>query len=454
MNFENFLINSKVTIGDTLKKIEKNSKGFILVYDKNKSIIGVVTDGDIRRALIKKINIKDSVTRCINKNFLFERADTPRELLLKKLDNNTKFIPILDSNNILINIITKDNIPLIEEQKVYTRSKSPVRISFGGGGSDTSSFFNYSKGAVINATISLYTHTLLTLRDDKIIIINSNDINDCIEFKNFNELSSYDGKFNLIKAIIKVIKPSFGFELFIDSDFPMKSGLGGSSVVTSSILGCFNQFRNDKWDQYDISELAFQAERLHMGIAGGWQDQYATVFGGLNFMEFDDKQNLINPIRLSKDVSLQLEESLILCYTGTAHDSGDIHDDQKEQTNLDDVKKRIKKNVNLTYKMRKLLLKGKLNEFGKCLHKAWELKRSFSSKISNKYLNDIYDGAIKNGAIGGKLLGAGGGGYFLFYTQASNRLKLIKWIKEYGLEYTPFIFEDKGLQSWTVREKN
>ena len=454
MNFENFLIDSKSTISDALKKIEKNSKGFILVYDKNKSIIGIATDGDIRRALIKKLKINDFITSCVNKNFLFERADSPKELLLKKLDNDIKFIPILDLKNKLLNIVTKDNIPLKQEQKVYARSKSPVRISFGGGGSDTSSFFKSNKGAVINSTISIYTHTLLKLRLDKKIIINSNDLNDCIDFKDFNALSSYDGKFNLIKAIVMVIQPSFGFELFIDSDFPMNSGLGGSAVVTSSILGCFNQFRSDKWDQYDISELAFQSERLHMGIAGGWQDQYATVFGGLNFMEFSNRQNLINPIRLSKNVSLQLEESLILCYTGTNHDSGDIHNDQKEQTTHDEVKKRIKKNVDLTYKMRELLLKGKLNEFGKCLHKAWELKRSFSSKISNKYLNDIYDGAIKNGAIGGKLLGAGGGGYFLFYTSSSSRLKLIKWIKDYGLEYTRFVFDDKGLQSWTVREKN
>ena len=240
--------------------------------------------------------------------------------------------------------------------------------------------------------------------------------------------------------------------MFIHSDFPMSSGLGGSAVVTSSILGCFNQFRYDKWDKHDISEIAFQAERLHLGVAGGWQDQYATVFGGFNFMEFNKDQNIINPIRLNNETVLELEECLILCYTGITHDSGNIHDHQKEQTKKEDVKDRIQLNVDLTYEIRNFLLRGQLNDFGLCLNKAWELKRSFSSKISNPFLDEIYDGAIQNGAIGGKLLGAGGGGYFLFYVPSFDRHKLMNWIMTKGLIVTPFVFENNGLQTWTMRE--
>jgi D-glycero-alpha-D-manno-heptose-7-phosphate kinase len=233
----------------------------------------------------------------------------------------------------------------------------------------------------------------------------------------------------------------------------MNSGLGGSAVVTSSILGCFNQLRNDKWDQYEIAEIAFQSERLNLGVAGGWQDQYATVFGGVNFMEFNSDQNIIHPIRLNSDILLELEESLVLCYTGLTHDSGNIHDDQKEQTKSSSVKERIESNVHLTFEMRNYLLKGKLFDFGKALNKTWELKKSFSAKISNPVLDDVYDGAMQNGAIGGKLLGAGGGGFFLFYVQPFDKLKLINWLESKNLKYTPFVFEDKGLQSWTVREK-
>jgi len=453
MKNTDLVIDNNAKINNALKLLEKNTKGFILVEDESKSIIGVITDGDIRRNFLKGGKLEDNVMSCVNLDFTKGSVETPKELLLKKLDQNIKFIPILDSKNRLIRVITKNYIPINKEKNVYYRSKSPVRISFGGGGSDTSLFFLKNKGAVINTTVSLFTHSILKIRSDSKIIFNSNDLNDSIQFSNIEEMINYDGKFGLIKSIIQAVNPKYGFELYIDSDYPMNSGLGGSAVVASSILGCFNQLRIDKWDQYEISEIAYQAERLHLGVHGGWQDQYATVFGGLNFMEFNKKQNIINPIRLSNDIMLQLEDSLVLCYTGTTHDSGNIHLDQKKKTKEKDVNNRIIKNVELTYVMRNLLLKGKLDQFGKCLDMAWQLKRSFSSKISNKFLNNVYDEALKNGAYGGKLLGAGGGGYFLFYCSSNNRNRLINWINKSKLTYTPISFDNKGLQSWTVRNE-
>ena len=452
MNLEKYVVEVDATIQEALIKIENNHKGFILIQDISSRIIGIATDGDIRRKLLKNLKLNDSILNCINKNFITARPDTPRELLLKQLDHQIKVIPVLDNDEKLVSIVSRDFIPERNEQKVFARAKSPVRISFGGGGSDTSAYFSENKAAVINTTISLYTHATLKIREDDMIIINSLDLHDKIIFKNLMELLKYTGKFALIQSVIKAIKPSFGFELFIHSDFPMSSGLGGSAVVTSSILGCFNQFRNDKWDKHDISEIAFQSERLHMGIAGGWQDQYATVFGGLNFMEFNPGQNVITPIRLNNETIVELEESLLLCYTGVTHDSGNIHSDQKEQTKSDKVKDRIQSNVDLTYEMRNHLLRGRLNDFGRCIHKAWELKRGFSSKISNPWLDEIYSGAIQNGAIGGKILGAGGGGYFLFYVPAFERNNLMNWVQTKGMICTPFVFENHGLQSWKVRE--
>jgi D-glycero-alpha-D-manno-heptose-7-phosphate kinase len=452
-NLEIFTINQNTKVSDALLRIEENTKGFVFVVDEKMRVLGIATDGDIRRKLLEGIKLDDAILLCSNREYVKANTDTPRESLLKQLDHKIKVIPVLDDQNCLVSLISKDHLPEMDEQRIYARAKSPVRISFGGGGSDTSNYFTEHNGAVINATISLYSHSTLKIREDKRILIRSLDLNDSIEFVDLGELLKYQGKFALIQSVIKAVKPSFGFELFIHSDFPMNSGLGGSAVVTSSILGCFNQFRHDKWGKYDISEIAFQAERLHLGVAGGWQDQYATVFGGLNFMEFNSNQNIINPIRLNKELLLELEESLVLCYTGTTHDSGNIHDDQKKQTTDSDVKSRIQSNVALTFDMRNHLLRGRLRDFGNCLHKTWELKRSFSSKISNPWLDQIYSGAIQNGAIGGKLLGAGGGGYFLFYVPPFERHKLMEWIKSEGLHYTPFIFEEDGLQSWTVREE-
>ncbi|TGM53979.1 CBS domain-containing protein [Leptospira biflexa] len=452
MNFDLFVVPSRSSVEETLSKIEMNHLGFALVKDNQNQIIGLVTDGDIRRILLNGKNLKTSILECMNREFTWASNQTPREQLLKMLDSRIRFIPILDENKSLVGIVTKDELPHLEERKIYARSRSPVRISFGGGGSDLTHFFSNEKGAVINSTVSLYTHATLRIRDDYRIILHSRDLKNRIEFSDFEELTKNESMFKLFQAVIKVARPNFGFELFVHSDYPMNSGLGGSAVVASAILGCFNQFRKDKWDNHEIAELAFQAERLDLGIAGGWQDQYATVFGGFNFMEFAMDQNIVHPLRLSNDTLIELEESLILCDTATTHDSGNIHDDQRETMKQLDIKQRVQSNVELTYEMRNHLLRGRLLQFGKCLHKAWEIKRGLSNKISNHFLDEIYENAVVHGAIGGKLLGAGGGGFFLFYVPPFLKHNLLDWMESAGLNYRPFRFDSEGLQAWTVRE--
>ncbi|MGV3665398.1 MAG: CBS domain-containing protein [Leptospira bouyouniensis] len=453
MNFDLFLVSLDSSIEQALAKIEGNHLGFILVQNDAKQIIGLVTDGDIRRNLLNGKSLSSPIAEGMNREFTWSSNQSPREQLLKMLDSRIRFIPILDDNKRLVGIVTKDEIPILEERKVYARARSPVRISFGGGGSDLTHFFSSEKGAVINSTVSLYTHATLRIREDYKIILNSRDLKESVEFNDLEDLLKRETKFKLFQSIIKVARPNFGFELFVHSDYPMNSGLGGSAVVSSAILGCFNQFRKDKWDNHEIAELAFQAERLDMGIAGGWQDQYATVFGGFNFMEFAMDQNIVHPLRLSKDTMIELEESLILCDTATTHDSGNIHDDQRESMKQSDIKQKVQSNVELTYEMRNHLLRGRLMQFGLCLHKAWEIKRGLSSKISNQFLDKIYNDAIANGAIGGKLLGAGGGGFFLFYVPPFDRHKILNWMDSIGLNYRPFRFDSEGLQAWTVREE-
>jgi D-glycero-alpha-D-manno-heptose-7-phosphate kinase len=449
-----FYISQNTSIKDALSRIGDNQQGFIFTSNDSDIIIGLVTDGDVRSKLIEGISLDEPISVCANPNFIWADEFTPREIILKQLDNSIRFIPLLDRNRRLIDIVTRYHLPIANEEKVYARAKSPVRISFGGGGSDLTHYFQETNGAVINATISLYSHATLMIRDDQQIIIHSRDLGETYHAKNLLEALSTSGNFNLILALIKIIHPDYGFELYLHSDFPMKSGLGGSAVVASSILGCFNQFRTDKWDQYEMSELAYQAERLYLDIAGGWQDQYATIFGGFNFMEFKLQQNIIHPLRVDPETILELEECLVLCDTGTIHESGDVHNDQKNEMSKQTIKDLVKKNVELTYEMRNQLLRGKLLEFGQSLNKAWQLKRQFSSHISNASLDHIYNTAIKNGAIGGKLLGAGGGGFFLFFVPAINKHQLMNVLEQMGKTLRHFRFEQNGLQGWTVRENN
>lgn len=449
----NFQISECATLRQALLTIENNHNGIVFLVNEAGVVTGVVTDGDIRRKLlIDGSALDDSICTCANRDFVWADINTPREILLKKLDHRIKAIPILNGSKQLVNVVNRNSLPVQDERRTYACARSPVRISFGGGGSDLTYYFSKDSGAVINATISLYSHATLRLRDDEKISIHSHDLKDSLIADDLDQALLPNSKFGLIQALIRMVKPDFGFELFVHSEFPMGSGLGGSAVVSAAILGCFNQFRQDKWDLHELAELAYQAERLYFGIAGGWQDQYATVFGGINFMEFEMDQNIVHPLRIPNNTLLELEESLVLCNVGGIHDSGNIHQDQRERLQQDDLNKKVKSNVELTYEIRNHLLRGRLIQFGQALNEAWQLKRQFSSKISNSFIDQLYEGAMQNGAIGGKLLGAGGGGFFIFYSAPFQRHRLIKWLESKQLKIHPFRFDPDGLKSWTVRE--
>lgn len=448
-----FTVLADANLLQALEIIDANSHGLLFVIDPIGKLLGVISDGDIRRHLLHEGNISDNVLAAINIDFVWASNNDPREKVLKLLDARIKVVPIVDENFKIVDLVSRQHLPLLQEGNVYSRSRAPVRVSFGGGGSDVTNYFaGDDVGAVINSTVSLFTHATLKIRKDYSISIYSADLKEELHAESLQAALTAEGNFGLFQAVLKLIKPDFGFDLYVNSDFPVGSGLGGSAVVTAAILGCFNEFRIDKWTQHEIAEIAYQSERHYLGIAGGWQDQYATVFGGFNFMEFRMDENIVQPLRISSSTLIELEENLVMCDTGIAHDSSSIHDDQRAQMDSKKVQELVEKNVQLCFEMRNFLLRGQLDEFGKSLDQAWKYKRQFSQKISSKHIDSIYDGAISSGAIGGKLLGAGGGGFFLFYVPPFARQKLIDFLSNQGLAVRNFLFEPNGLTSWTVRD--
>lgn len=455
MQLDHFTISITASLREVLQAIEDNHHGMIFFTSEQEVVVGLATDGDIRRYLLDGGKLDDQASLCANSDFVWEKINTPRETLLKKLNHQIRLIPLLDENNRLVDLVSRDNLPLRAEGSVFARARAPVRISFGGGGSDLTHYFAGDKsGAVINSTVSLYSHATLRIRADEKIFIHSVDLGEELWADNLSGALKLNSGFSLIQALLKAIRPDFGFELFLHSDFPMKSGLGGSSVVSAAVVGCFNQFRRDRWDLHEIAEISYQAERHHLDITGGWQDQYAAVFGGFNFMEFRMDKNIVHPLRIPTDTLLELEESLILCDTGTTHESGDIHLDQREHMAIANISSMVQSNVDLSYEMRDCLLRGRLLDFAKAMDQAWHLKRQFSKKISSPHLDKIYSEAKSNGALAGKLLGAGGGGFFLFYVPAYQKHRLISHLKDSNLGVRPFRFESNGLQAWTVRENS
>jgi D-glycero-alpha-D-manno-heptose-7-phosphate kinase len=438
------------TITEAFRRLNANMLGILFAQDAEGRIIGAVTDGDIRRRLLTGASIHGEVGACVNRKFVWARAGGPREQILKLLDQRVHVVPILDAEGRLVDVFSRDLFNLGEESEVFARARSPVRISFSGGGTDLTHYFVDNGGSVISATIGMYAHATLRRRSDGRIRIYSHDFRRKIEADDLPALGS-DGELALIKSVIRLIKPAYGFDLDVSADFPVGSGLGGSAVVSSAIIGCFNEFRSDQWDRHEIAEMAFQAERLMLNIPGGWQDQYATVFGGFNHMEFSSEQNTIVPLRLDPNIIAELEESLVLCYTGFNHDSGSVHRDQKAQHQTSDAVAAAAKQKEVTREIRHHLLRGQLLECGRLIDEAWHAKRRLSSKISSGELDGIYEHAKANGAVGGKLLGAGGGGYFIFFVRPFERYPLIAALEDKGLRCSRIAFEENGLRTWKSR---
>lgn len=449
---KNYSIDKKETIQDALKKIEANHLGLVVVKEGDK-VIGVLSDGDIRNVLIRKNDFNIKISEVVNTKFtyLFEK-DSSRENILKLLDTRIRAIPILTENYILKDVVSVNDIDWSRSNNVISKAKSPVRITFSGGGTDLTSYYYDSDGIVFNATINKYTHAVLERRLDSSIQIISYDLDEKVCVNDISDLK-LDGALDLIKSIIINLNPSFGFNLYTYSDIPSGSGLGGSAVVASAIIGAFNNFRDSKLDIYEIAELAFQSERITLGLDGGWQDQYATVFGGFNYIEFNDEGNVVNPLKISSDTLNELEDTLLLCYTGKNHNSGYIHDDMRSQMKKADQKKYAEKSKEIAYKMKSKLLQGKLNDFGLLLGEAWKIKKKFSDRISNDDLDAIYEYAIEKGALGGKLLGAGDGGYFLFYVPTKNKMNFIKHMKIKNTQVDNFNFDELGLRTWLTKTK-
>ena len=181
------IVDEHASVREALKQVDENHYGFVFSQNMNGQITGLATDGDIRRGLINGITLDDSILSCANPDFLWASIDSPREQLIKQLDSHIQFIPVFDNDRKLQYIVSKDFIPLSDEQDVYIRSRAPVRVSFGGGGSDLTHYFKATTGAVINAAISLYSHCVMRVRSDSKIIITSQDLEATLTAENLDD---------------------------------------------------------------------------------------------------------------------------------------------------------------------------------------------------------------------------------------------------------------------------
>jgi D-glycero-alpha-D-manno-heptose-7-phosphate kinase len=337
------------------------------------------------------------------------------------------------------------------------RSKAPLRIGLAGGGTDVSPYSDLFGGAILNATIDLYAYaTIEPLENGKItFVLDGNGKSH--EFKSEKELELEDGFELFIGIYNRVIKQfnleplSFRLTSYIEA--PQGSGLGTSSTIVVSILGAFVEWLKLPLGNYEIAHLAYEIERIDLKMAGGKQDQYAATFGGINFMEFlSNDRVIVNPLSLKPKVKYELEHNLLLYFTATQRLSAQIISDQvknveSKNTQAIEAMHHLKEQA---VKMKEHLLRGELNKIGEVLHFGWQNKKQMASSISNSLIDDIYETAIKSGATGGKISGAGGGGFMFFYCPAVTKNKVAHQLQSFGGKIQPFKFTEKGLTTWSI----
>ncbi|HKU65869.1 MAG TPA: CBS domain-containing protein [Rhizomicrobium sp.] len=445
-------INHAASIEEAFRRLNDSQMGVLFVVSDSQEVIGCVTDGDIRRLLLLNNNLSEEISGAMNTSFVWAKVGAPREQILKLLDHRVRVVPLLAQDRRLVQVCSREDFHLQDEVDVFARARAPARISFCGGGTDLTHHFFDQGGVVISATITKYAHATLRRRLDDRIRIYSHDLNQTLEVPSLGELK-LGGDLDLLKSIIALIKPRYGFELEVSTDFPLGSGLGGSAALAVAIIGCFNEFREDAWTRHQIAEMAFQAERLILNIAGGWQDQYAAAFGGLNYMEFSAHENLIVPLRMEDRTLRELEASTLLCYTRKTHHSGHIHADQKArmQGSSSELEAATRRQKEITLEMKRLLLRGDVYGYGALLDETWQIKKRYSALISDADLDRVYDHAMNNGAVGGKILGAGGGGYFMFFVRPFERFRLCNALRALDYECESVSLDGVGLQSWKMR---
>ena len=340
------------------------------------------------------------------------------------------------------------------------RSKAPLRIGLAGGGTDVSPYCDLYGGAILNATLSLYAHATIQPLEDRTIILQGIDRKEEVRFDDGADLDSLpvDGKLDLLKGVYNRIRstygwPGKGFKLSTFVDAPAGSGLGTSSTLVVAIVGVFTEMLRLPLGEYDMAHLAYDIERNQLGMAGGRQDQYAATFGGVNYMEFykDDKV-IVNPLRVKQQYLFELENNLLLYYTATSRESARIIEVQTRNV-VDKKERSIEAMHQLKHQavlMKEALLMGRIHEIGEILDFGFRQKQQMAEGISNAFIDDIYEQAKRAGATGGKISGAGGGGFMTFYCPGTTKYRVMEVLAGLKGHCQPYTFTDHGLTTWTI----
>lgn len=338
------------------------------------------------------------------------------------------------------------------------RSKAPLRLGLAGGGTDVSPYCDIYGGAILNASINMFAQVAIEPLTGDTIILQSIDRQQSIEIPATEVLDISDGVLVLLKGVYnRIVKDytqkALPCKITVHVEAPLGSGLGTSSTLVVAIIGAFVEWLKLPLGEYDIAHLAFEIEREDLKMAGGRQDQYAATFGGFNFMEFyGENKVIVNPLRVKSNVINELECNLLLYYTETSRLSSSIIESQQAN-----IESKEGKSIEATHKvkeqafmMKEAVLRGDLGKIGQILDFGWQHKKQMAKNISNAHIDQIYDNAIKAGATGGKISGAGGGGFMTFFCPKTTRYAVTETLLQFGGRIQAFQFTPQGLTTWSM----
>ena len=340
--------------------------------------------------------------------------------------------------------------------RTVIRTRAPLRLGLAGGGTDLSPYCDEFGGAVLNATIDRYAYAFIAPSEDGRTHFAARDLgieesfSPSLDMLRAARLALHGGVYRRMMAEFNggVLRP-LRITTYVDA--PAGSGLGSSSALVVALVEAFRTLLGLPLGLYDVAHLAFEIERIDLGLAGGKQDQYAAAFGGANFIEFlAGDRVIVNPLRVARGVMNELEASLVTCFTGVSRRSEAIIEDQQRRmavpssealTSLHQLKQDA-------IEMKQALLRGEIRHMAEILNRSWQAKKRTAAGISTKLIDDLYAAAMSHGALAGKVSGAGGGGFVMFLVPPDRRIPLIRGLTEAGVHASSVHFTADGAESW------
>lgn len=338
------------------------------------------------------------------------------------------------------------------------RSRAPLRLGLAGGGTDVSPYCDIHGGYVLNATIDRYAYAVIKTLDEPMVRFLATDRESEV-VRPAEVALKLNGKLDLHTAVYNYIIQNYNngkaicLEISTFCDAPIGSGLGSSSTLVVAMVRAFAELLNLPLDDYSIARMAYQIERVDCGLQGGRQDQYSATFGGFNFMEFyAEEQAVINSLRIKNWIICELEASLLLYFTGVSRESERIIADQSlnVKSGFTDSLEAMHGIKRAALTMKECLLRGDFEGLVNAMQLGWENKKRSAKTVSNPYIDGIYDAALQAGALAGKVSGAGGGGFMLFFVPTEKRMDVIRALNNFGGLVSNCHFTKQGSQAWRI----